>query len=252
MPLRTLRSPAVLFTVSLVLLSACNFVGGQTTVEGSGAAASETREVADFRSVSFALPVTLFLEQADAPTLRIEGDDNLLPHVVARVRNGELRIGPGENTRLRPQTPLRVVVSAPELETIRNAGSGSVEAPNLGAAELSLTLAGSGDAHLPNLQAEVLRVQVAGSGGVEITGRVRRQVLSLAGSAGVEARELESDSLDVNIAGSGSATVRVRERSGGTWIVTAVRKNPTEPRRTIPTRLHFLSRQTVALPARSL
>jgi hypothetical protein len=209
MPLHKLRFPSVL--PLLLLVVACNVGGTTTTVDGSGSAATETREVSGFRSVSFALPGTLHFEHAEEPTLRIEADDNLLPHVVTRVRDGDLRIGPEENTRLQPRSPLRVYVSAPAIEAIRTAGSGSVEAPNLRATTFSLTIAGTGDAHLSNLQADVLEVQLAGSGNVEMSGRTRRQVLQLAGSGGVDALELESDSLDANVIGSGSAVVRVRD-----------------------------------------
>jgi hypothetical protein len=196
----------------LLLTTACTIGGSQTTVEGSGTGAAEARDVSDFRSVSFALPGTLLLEQGEAMSVRIEGDDNLLPHIVTRVRNGDLQIGPEENTQLVPRTPIRVYVSAPIIEAIQHAGTGSVEAPNLRASELSVTVAGTGGARLPNLQAELLRVQLAGSGSLEVSGRARRQVLALAGSGGVEARDLESDSLEANVVGSGSATVNVRDQ----------------------------------------
>jgi hypothetical protein len=209
MPLHNPRFPAVLL---LFAFAACDLGGITTTVDGSGAAAAETREVSGFHSVSFALPGMLHLEQADVPSVRIEGDDNLLPHVVTRVRDGDLRIGPEENTRLQPRSPLRVYVSAPAIEAIRSAGTGSVEASNLRSPTFSLSLAGSGDVRLSNLDADVLEVQVAGSGNVEVSGRARHQVLQLAGSGGVDALELQSDSLDANVIGSGSAVVRVRDR----------------------------------------
>jgi hypothetical protein len=208
--IRALLFVPVLASAAL-LLPACSFSGGTKTVEGSGVAAEEVRSVGEFSAVSFAIPGTLRIEQADRHSLRIEADDNLIDHIVTEISDGSLRIRT-ERTRLVSQQPIRVFVTAPTLTSIESAGSGSVEAPNLRVGDLAVSLAGSGDTRLPGLEAEELRIQLAGSGTVEVSGNARRQVLSLAGSGGVEASGLETETVSANVAGSGSAFVQVRDR----------------------------------------
>jgi len=195
-----------------VAFAGCSFDVGRATVAGSGVQAEETRSVAAFTSVGFALPGTLVIEQQEGTSVRVEADDNLLDHIVTEVRDGALRVGPAEGVRLRPSGPLRVFVTTPILTSIESAGSGSVEAPNFRVGDLSVSLAGSGSARLPNLEAELLKVSAAGSGDVHVSGKARRQVISLAGSGGVDAQDLESESVEASIAGSGSALVHVRDR----------------------------------------
>jgi hypothetical protein len=206
---------AVLRPVTLVLVvmaaAACSFDRLRGGVTGSGNPAEEMRDVAGVHSVSFALPGTLYVEQGDAETLRIEADDNLLPHIVTRVRDGELEIGT-DSRRLAPGAPLRVHLTVRELRALRGAGSGRIEAPGLRVPSLTLAIAGSGGAYLPDLHAEELTVQIAGSGDVEISGWTLRHELSIAGSGDIEARDLASAELSANIAGSGNAHVQVSER----------------------------------------
>jgi hypothetical protein len=195
----------------LLLVASCSISDGANVVEGSGIAAAEERAAGEFSAIRFALPGVLVVEQGEPAGIVIEADDNLLEHVDTEVRQGTLRIGSGSR-RLRPSTPLRVLVRTTGLESIESAGTGAVEAPGLRAGDFSLSLAGSGDAFLPDMQVEELRVRVAGSGSVELSGSAAHQVLSLAGSGEVEARDLRSESVEASIAGSGSAWVNVSER----------------------------------------
>lgn len=197
----------------LLALAACGDLSIRSTpaVDGSGTAAADTREVSGFRAVSFAIPGELTIVRGDAEGVRIEADDNLLPLIETRVRDGVLEIRSGAG-RLEPRSPLRVWVTARALEAVTAAGSGSVEAHGLRGGELALTVAGSGSVRAHDLQADLLRSEVAGSGSVEVAGRAPRQVITIAGSGGLDALGLESDVVDARIAGSGSARVHARER----------------------------------------
>lgn len=181
------------------------------TVEGSGSSAVETREVSGFRKVAYSLPGELTIVRGDAGEVRIEADDNLVPRIETRVRNGVLEIGSGGST-LRPSGPLRVRLTTPALEGVIATGAGSVDAPGLRGEEVSVTLAGSGDVRAHDLETARLRVDVAGSGNAVLSGRASRQVLTIAGSGDVDAVEVASDAVEATIAGSGSARVHARER----------------------------------------
>ena len=212
--------PSVLLGPTLLVISACSpqvtiesqhvsrhINGGQETLEGSGESAEELRSLAEFHSVSFSLPGTLFIEQGNESAVRIEGDDNLLPSIVTFVEGEQLQIR-SNNVNLRPRAPLRLYLTVADLRAIRGSGSGRIEAPGVDAEEFSVSIRGSGGLLLPNLQAQQLQVQISGSGNVEMSGRVQHQSISVSGSGKVKAMELESEVADVRISGSGSAVVR--------------------------------------------
>lgn len=197
--------------VGAILIAACSIDRPGPVVQGSGIAAAEERAVGGFSSVAFALPGTLLIEQNGTESLRLEADDNILPHVVTEIRRTRLVIRTDAG-RLEPQTPIRVHVTADQLESLEQAGSGRVEVPSLRANSVSLTVAGTGAATVDQLEADMLRAQVAGSGTLRVSGSVHRQEVTLAGSGDMDAGDLQSEEAQVNIAGSGSATLTVHDQ----------------------------------------
>lgn len=208
-----MRSRSLFFALALLpllILAACDALDAGKTVEGSGTLRTETRPVANFGALSFSLPGSLSVEQANTMGLRIEADDNLLAHIVTRVEDGELKIEPEKNIQMMPVAPLRVYVTVRDLYALTLAGSGNMEANGIRAGDLSLSIAGSGDARLLDLQAEVLRVEIMGSGDVLTFGETKHQVISLAGSGNLNAGSLASENAEVTLAGSGSIKLRMR------------------------------------------
>src|SRR3954469_16142831 len=135
------------------------------TVNGSGNAATDTRAVSGFRSVSLAVPGRLEIVQGDTEKLTLSGDDNILPYIETVVRGDELRIRFRErnNFNVRPRAPLRLALSAKVIEGISVAGSGDVRAPAINGRKMSLSIAGSGDITLGG-KTQDLEVNIAGSG----------------------------------------------------------------------------------------
>lgn len=216
------RHASPITVAGALLLASCSVLNeiisesGDSTIRGSGTVTEETRNVSGFTGIELATLGTLYVEQGDREELRLEAEDNLIAHLRTRVEGRLLRIETPSGVNLQPTRPVRYYLTVRDLDRLILSGSGSIEAENLRARRLAVTLNGSGGVQLPGLNAEALTVAVSGSGGLSASGRVTTQDLNLSGSGPFDGRELESARAGVNISGSGSATLRVRERLDAT------------------------------------
>ena len=99
-----------------------------TVVEGNGIAAQEERPVRSFDELEIRGDVVVIarvdptLEEAAGFSLRVAGDENLLPHVKTRIVGQRLIVDTSE-VWLSPQLPLEVTVRASELRALEVYGA---------------------------------------------------------------------------------------------------------------------------------
>jgi hypothetical protein len=174
--------------------------------------AEETRDVHGFTGVNLETIGNVYIEQGSVEELRIEAEDNLIPHLDIDVAGRTLKIGTRSFVNLRPTEPINFYVTVKELDTIVISGSGDVLAPELQTEDLSIKISGSGDIEMLDFQADRLKVRITGSGDIVVSGEVNDQDTVISGSGTFNARNLESKEAEIRITGSGSATIRVSER----------------------------------------
>jgi len=156
-------------------------------VQGSGVAATETRNLGTFRSIELAGANNVTVRVGGKQSVVVHADDNLLRRVTTRVQAGGLAIG-NTSGSFTTKSPMHVAVSVPSLTAITLSGSGVISAagitgPSLTvrlsgagvlrasgiATRLDVTLAGSGDAQLKQLAARDVQAVVSGSGRILVT-----------------------------------------------------------------------------------
>ena len=191
--------------------SAPSIPGFWRTARGSGHVVEETRSVHDFTGVRLAGIGNLYIELGGEESLRLEAEDNLIPHLEIAVKGSTLEIGTEPGVDLRPTEPVNFYLTVTELDSIGVSGSGGVEARSLEINSLSVSVSGSGDVEIGTLEASDLTVRVSGSGDVTISGEVNEQDVTISGSGTYKAGELESSRAGVRVSGSGSATVQVSD-----------------------------------------
>ncbi len=158
-----------------------------TGVEGSGVAATETRDLPPFSSVELAGSNIVTISVGEEQSVVVRADSNLVDRVTTTVQDGSLVIGniPGSYTT---RSPMSVTISVPSLEALTLTGSGvvtvteieasslTVRLPGSGvlraggtATELDVSVGGSGDAQLEHLIAGDVRAVLSGSGRIVLT-----------------------------------------------------------------------------------
>ena len=189
-------------------LNACTFnLDGETlggkAIEGDGNIVTRTYDVTAFNEISTSLPAMVNFTIADSYSCTVSVDENLFDYLDIRVKDDELLMGKckdDKNKNLKATTFV-IEVTAPSLEIINLAGSGTFNANS-------------------PLEAEKFEANVAGSGDIVFHKTVTTQKveLNVAGSGDLACDELVADKLDCNIAGSGDLKVvngQVREAEAG-------------------------------------
>lgn len=187
----------IFFSLSLLLLIT---VGAE--------ARKETRELDNFNKISLAVPAQVYLEQGSGQLFEIEGDDEMLDHIITEVSGGQLHIKmekewQNRNWRHKPTIRIRI----PELHALKVTGSGSVETQGLFRSEsMDVAVTGSGKLQLP-LEAAELNVSITGSGTAQLSGTANTATVKITGSGKLDAEELVARECDIRISGSGNCQI---------------------------------------------
>ncbi len=181
------------------------------SVRGSGKAATDIRNVAEFQAIGLNGSIDLTVRQGATQSVQVEADDNLLPLLETVVESGSsgatLQVRWAKGKSLYTRSKVHVTVVVPKLTALAAAGSGDMKVESFNTPTLKLVIAGSSDARMNNLMAGELVVSISGSSDVAANGTAGKVVVSIAGSGDVHLGELKADDVSVTIAGSGDATV---------------------------------------------
>jgi hypothetical protein len=198
---------------SSVALGACSGGTLQTTVRGSGTLATEDRPVTGITAVALGTLGELTIELGGQESLRVEGDDNLLPYLKTTVSSGVLTIEQDPGIELAPKEPIHYYLTVKSLESIELSSVGSITTPALTATQFVVELSSTGDIRLAGLQAESLEVRLSSTGDIAIdTGQVGSQSISLSSSGDYDAGDVRSASATVDLSSSGSAIIWVTDQ----------------------------------------
>lgn len=201
------------FTVTILLvllaglLSACSF----GVVVGSGRSTTETRSVSDFDAVDFAFLGDMTITQGNEESLKITGDDNIVPLIRTTVRDGVLHIDASPANIGRTVIPLRYELMVKDLNALSLSGLGNIDVGSLESSDVSLALSGAGSLNVENLSAGNLAVNMSGLGSANVAGNVDKQAVNVSGAGSYFARDLRSQTAAVQISGLGSAEVQAVE-----------------------------------------
>jgi hypothetical protein len=154
-------------------------LAGCDRVDGSGRPAVSMRPLAPFNAaeVSAGIEVTW---TAGAQEVRVEGDDNIVPHVRTEVAGGRLHVWPDHD--LHPSLPLRVQLRTTALSEATLAAGGRFLVSGVDAPSLTVRVQAGGelfaDGTVDQLTAEL------SSGGTLDASRVLARAVHLTASAG--------------------------------------------------------------------
>ncbi len=203
------RFPASVFLLGLAALMVVDTAPAQDR-------SREAREVASFTAVAFSIPGTLHLRQGSPRSVEVEGTTAALDHLQTTVEDGQLKVRDESNFFEKMfgddvNGEIDVYVTAPTLEAISLAGSGTVvgETP-IENASLSLSNAGSGTMDL-EVSTSDLRTRIAGSGTLRLRGTADDAQVRITGSGMVHALSLTTKTADVEVTGSGDTRLHVTD-----------------------------------------
>ena len=207
----------VKFTLVLQLLSAfiiihffssCNDL---RCIDGNNEMVTESRAVAtDFNGVSLSSEFTVFITHSLRDSVSVEAESNFMPHILTEVKNRQLELKTTEKTCLNPRKPVIIRIYTNELEHIVLSGSGTIQADNIIAEQLKISVSGSGSVKAP-IEVNNFHATIAGSGNIEIWGKATNSHLDISGSGNFESYGLDQDTCISSVSGSGNIFIYVRK-----------------------------------------
>ncbi|MEC7263913.1 MAG: head GIN domain-containing protein [Bacteroidota bacterium] len=179
-------------------------------VNGDGNYVTIERSVGEYDGVSLAGWFDVDLVAGKEGEITLDGEANLLEHIVTEVKNGKLVIKTENNMNLRPSSwnrGIKITVPVESISSVSLSGSGDIVGKTtIKSNDFSTSIAGSGDISL-TVEAVNVDASLAGSGDINLAGKTNDLDVSVSGSGDIKAYELEAENVKANV--SGSADIRV-------------------------------------------
>jgi hypothetical protein len=181
-------------------------------VQGNGSIKKQVREVSKFSGVSFGLPGSMEVRLGNTEGVTVEADDNLLPMIETVVENGTLKVRPIKKHLSLDSRQIKVIVTAKEIDSLSQGGSGTIESDALKGQKLTFNLGGSGAINVKGIEANAVAVAIGGSGNFKVgNGWAHKVTISIAGSGDVQLGDVKASDVSVSVAGSGQSTVWAKD-----------------------------------------
>lgn len=181
------------------------------------AAGSRTFQVGAFDRIALAGPPNVMVAVGGQPSVRAEGDAELVERLEIEVVNGELRIGMRPGTTYRSRGNVTVHVTVPSLQAATIAGPGDISIDRVQGQAFAAAVSGPGDLDVRQLRVGNASFTLTGPGGIRASGGAQRVSaavsgpgdLSLAGFEAVDATVSLNGPGDVALRATGTATVQL-------------------------------------------
>ena len=211
---------------SIVVFALCTAPGCSTlirslvtpSIRGSGVAKEETRSVEAFHALEAgnALQVTVAVTPGATASIKISGDDNLVPLIESEVRDGTLILRVKDNSNISTKLPLLAEVVTGEFDRVEASGAASVKVSG-GSKVDRFTAEASGAVHVSVARLETSNAVASAEGAshVALSGAAQSLKASASGASQIKAEELSVDDAEVSINGASGVGLRASKSVSG-------------------------------------
>lgn len=180
-------------------------------IKGNGQMTTVERTVGSYDQIAISGGFDLELVAGSEGRLSLQGESNILEHVVTKADHGKLEIKVARGYNLQPSKGKRIRLTVPvdDLKEISISGSSEVvgKTPIKGG-RFKASISGSGHLEV-DLEKDAVSLALSGSGGVRFTGQTENMDASISGSGNLSAYGLECTNASVTLSGSGQAQIAV-------------------------------------------
>lgn len=201
---------SILLLAAILSVSTINaqWWGGKK-IKGNGNMTTETRSTGDYEGIKCAGSMDFILVAGTEGEITIEGESNLLEHIVTEIKNGNLVVKVKNKVNLSPSWNKTIKVTIPfkDINNVSLAGSGDLwNEDKITSNNLDVSLAGSGDIIL-NVETTSLEGSLAGSGDLTLKGNTNDLNVKVAGAGDISAFGLQANNTIASVAGSGDIKI---------------------------------------------
>src|SRR5262245_32323229 len=109
--------------IALIGLNSCFFHGHR--VKGNGQMTTQTKQFGEIKGVALSSDFDVFLTQGSPAGVKIEAEENIIPHIDMHIENDVLNIETEDNIWLQPRRHVKIYVTSPVFNVIHSSGSGN-------------------------------------------------------------------------------------------------------------------------------
>lgn len=174
---------------------------------------TETQKLDSFTEIEFKGGGTIYLEQANENSIKIEGSKIAVEAVRIEIRNGRLLIDQDQSvwqllTNVEAPT---FTISFSDLSHFKLEGGARVIANDLKLENLSLKVSGGATLSMDDFFAESIVMDIEGGVSVEINGEASQQDLNFSGGINYNAEDFKGEDVKLKMEGAGNAILWARQ-----------------------------------------
>lgn len=176
-----------LFSFGRVKDKLFNFSFNMGSEHGSGQMASDLRSTGAFHAVDVGGVFQVEITAQKDFSVEVEADDNLLQFIKTEVHRGTLKIE--TSRRLKSDNPIRIRVSAPDIDELEVSGVANVT--------------------LNDLKNGGLEIDASGASKIKVTGETMKFVVDVSGATKVDGESFQAENATVEASGASHVKVNV-------------------------------------------
>jgi hypothetical protein len=201
-------SLVVLFTIS------CTAQWGKK-VNGNGNMVTVERSTGDYEAIAVSGWFDVDLVDGNEGDITLNGEENLLEHIITEVKDGKLVIKVEKGYNLKPSTwkdGIHITVPVESINSVALSGSGDIVGKKtIKASNFMASMSGSGDITLA-VESNSVNASMSGSGDITLSGSTTDFDVTISGSGDIKAYELEADNVDATVSGSADIKITAKQK----------------------------------------
>ncbi len=162
------------------------------------------------------IQVTVAVTPGAKPSLKIQGDDNLVPLIESVVRDGTLIVRIKDNSTISPKLPLVADVVVPSLDRVEASGVANVKVKGAAKADrFTANASGASVVSVEGLESSNAVVTATGASHVMLSGSAASLKAEAAGASEVKAAALHAEDAEVSISGASNVALTAKKSVSG-------------------------------------
>lgn len=180
------------------------------TIRGNGISATEGRITTDFHKVKSSGAFDVHITNGAETEVVVIAEENIIQYIETYVSGNTLNIDIQGLRNVKNRLPMEVYITTPELNGIKQSGSGQITSDYFYSSDVEIVLSGSGNISTA-FESEEIDALISGSGRLELFGVAERGDFSISGSGRIGAYEMSLRSCEAKISGSGSMWINAEQ-----------------------------------------
>lgn len=186
-------------------------VYAQNSIVGNGDIVKQQRTIGNFNKLTVRVGMRVRIETGNAGTADLEGESNILEHVVTEVKNGELTVMLAQNKSYNNTKGVTVTIHVAALENILVSTGCSVESNLPIQAENLIVSVETGSRLTAPVSVKKLKLTVRDGSQANLQGTATEADIRLSGAGRLTADKLTIARADVELDGASRADIHVTE-----------------------------------------